>query len=457
MIRILVLLAVLLVCGGWRAGIQAGINKNIITDFGATCNGVANDLSAFQDFQTWAIANQGTSRITLTIPAGKTCCFLQVAPTAVWTSGIKDLVVMGYGATLSSCTTGAGTFFGASRGVYYDNTHQAFVQTATAGDSTVTLVTAAETSLFTSGDWALITGVNLQSGGDPPNPQFHEYVQIASIGVGTITFTAPLRYTYKSTWPLYSMGDAFHSFPGGPATLYVMDQVWNTRQEMRGLTIDQGGFFNGVGRYIVYRDVIFNCSGTISGPYPSQNMQWQAINLTGTSCITEVDKIIDQMWVYNSTLQRILVQSSSIKEMHVANSAISDYINGSPITASAINLTTPLWQMGAYAYGASSTATIADSTITSLVTTTGANQSSVDTSFTMSGGVMSRAMASGPPNWTVPGASYNFIKGAAFYPFTVTDMRTNGSNLEVVTSLAGGFPDTGISVKVAPVTVTVSP
>src|SRR5262249_37563656 len=72
------------------------IAKNIVTDFRAKCDGVANDSPAFMSFNSWA--RRQTSPITLTIPAGSVC-IVSSRPNG-FAQGIKNLVVSGYGATL---------------------------------------------------------------------------------------------------------------------------------------------------------------------------------------------------------------------------------------------------------------------------------------------------------------------------------------------------------------------
>src|SRR6266699_136980 len=105
------------------------IFKNIKTDFGAVGDGVANDAPAFWGtgstpggFLNWALNNQGSDQIVLTVPAGTYLFNSQVT----WTSGssrpdlcylfygILDLVVSGYGATMKygTATFQFGSFLG---------------------------------------------------------------------------------------------------------------------------------------------------------------------------------------------------------------------------------------------------------------------------------------------------------------------------------------------------------
>ena len=92
------------------------IYYNIVTDGGATCNGIADDAPAFKTFNTWALANQGTHQVVLTIPAGKTCLFSSsesylvgsISLTNAFLSGIKNVIVEGNGSTFKN---GVGTGF----------------------------------------------------------------------------------------------------------------------------------------------------------------------------------------------------------------------------------------------------------------------------------------------------------------------------------------------------------
>ena len=266
--------------------------KNIVTDFGAKCDGVANDNAAFTAFNTWAQSQTGT--IMLTIPSGSICMFTSASMGNWFAKGIKSLIVTGYGATLSDNNgTGNGFFLG-GRAVVADNMHSSRLETVLAGATTVTLKAQSESARFQVGNWALITGLDMMGYGYPPNPAFFEYVQITAIdpSTGIITFASPLKNTYKSTWPLYNAGSDFEADQGGPATLYALDPSWNTQVEYRGLTISQAGQTYANGRSVTFRDVTF--TGVACG-VPSQSMLWQVINSNMPNCGMEVDKLIDTL------------------------------------------------------------------------------------------------------------------------------------------------------------------
>jgi len=229
------------------------ITKNIITDFGAKGDGVTDDGPAFGVFQTWALA-QGNVQIDLTLPAGHIFCFNSLSDPN-WTVGIKNLKLSGYGATLSDCGSGISPPFLAGKGIVQDNVTNALIATVLAGSNTVTLLTPSQYSRFAVGNWVVITAVDLQgASGYPPNPAIFEYAQISSInpGTGVITLTAPLQYSYKSTYPSYAPSA---TWVGGPATIYALPSSWDATFEYDGVKIDFAQQSYADGRSVTFRDV----------------------------------------------------------------------------------------------------------------------------------------------------------------------------------------------------------
>jgi hypothetical protein len=447
-----------------RVNPTPAIIYNIVTDFSAACDNSADDAAAFMAFNaaalTWQASNTGLVR--LNIPQGSVCLFKTNAGSSnSFTSGIKQLQVVGLGtgATISDNGTGFGFNLGSQAGIQNgaNGTASAYLQTVSRGATSVTLVTAAQHSLFTVGDWALISGANIQSGGYPPNLAFFDWVQITgkNAGTGQLTFTPALTQNYKSTWPTFFTGDSSNPDSGGPALIYVIDQKWNTQQEYRNLTITQTGQTNSNGRDITFKNVTM--SG-IACAIPSQNLYWRAIKVTGTSCVVEMDKLVTQVLVQSSAFQSFHFQSASIYEMLMSGTVLSANLLGTPVYTSVFNSSIASPQVGALCCGVSATALFSGSTIGS-VTDVGANESAVDSAFSMSGGVMTQANASRTGSWAVPGGSYYFQNtGLTQFPFTITDLTQSGGNWNIVTNLGGGFPSAGpLSVHAAPVAVTVIP
>jgi opacity protein-like surface antigen len=217
--------------------------KNIKTDFGATCNGVADDSRAFASFIAWAKRWQQTNSglIELDLPSGSTCILYNPH----W-AGIKKLQIVGYGATLK------GSFFLGVDGMRTGPDYRGKVQSVSAGSNSVTLLNAADAAKFKVGAWALMSGYDLQGllnvdYGYPPNWAFMEYVQISSINGATVTFTAPLKYSYLSNWP------SFNRWNGGPAQLNVLSDDWNIELEYKGLHISMPGQIYANGRTVTFR------------------------------------------------------------------------------------------------------------------------------------------------------------------------------------------------------------
>jgi len=421
---------------------SVAIVKNIVTDFGATCNGSGNDNSAFTAFNTWALNWQQSNSglIELDIPLGAVCMFTSGGGGNFFAKGIKQLKVTGYGATLSDNGGAGNGFFLGGAGEFNDNAHSARVATVAAGASSVTLLTPSQTSLFTFGNYALMTGLDMQGYGYPSNQRFFEYVKVASInsGTGVITFTAPLTNSYESTWPLYTPGGAFQIDEGGPATLYALDPSWDTQVEYDGLTIAQQGQTYANGRSVTYKDVTFTGSGC---GVPTQDMSFAFENVSATNCDIEVDKLIDSLTIASSTIRQLLFQSASVNTFTMSSSTITNTMNGSPIDTHMNNVTIANVAPGAYAYGESDEFDCTNCVLSN-VTPLGFSTSFSSAGYTMQNGVIaSNDSSNGPVSWAVPGKTY-FLGGTYAYelPFSVTDITQTGTTTYVHTSLGGGLP-----------------
>lgn len=409
------------------------VTKDIVKDFRAICDGKTDAAPAFAAFNRWAVTQ--TALIQLTIPSGSVCAFTSEAG-AWWTRGIKNLLVIGYGATLTNKGSNNPGFFLGGTGQYQDNRHSARLETVAAGSSKVKLLTPAQTSLFTVGGYALITGFDLQGVwqapyGYPSNPHWFEYVKVISVdpNTGTVTFAAPLQNTYKSTWPLYNSGSQFEVDAGGPATLYALDPSWDTQVEYRGLTISQDSvqtYANG--RSVTYRDVKFTGGGCA---VPTQNLLWQAINTDMSSCVMEVDKLITTMVLDRVTIHQIHFQSSSTDVVKISNSTIKSQMIGTPKKAIISDTMIADFRPGAFAYGRTDEVICTNCVFPKFQITSireaGFGDNPVQISYSMSNGVISY------PNGTpILGASNN---GAGKVRLTVAS--TNGLVSNDLVNIAG--------------------
>lgn len=441
----------------------------------ATCNGSVDDTPAFDSFLNWANNTwqpSHTGLIELVIPAGKNCSpqtNTAVLPplqgSGAWiTYGVKQLRITGSGATLT--TAGVVYELGSGgichRGIADTNGCSARINTVSAGSQSVTLTSGSfgsgYISRFTVGQYAVITGYDLQGGppqggGYPPNPHYFDYVKITAVNIGTgaITFDVPLRYKYESTWPLYYAGTAFEADAGGPATIYALDPKWETTLDIRGLILNSSSQINNNGRSITYHNVSFTGGGGCA--IPSQNDTWSAINSDFSNCSMEADKIIGTVTFSGTTISGLGFQSSSIDNLFFINSTATSFINGTPKFASISGSTVASFKPGAFAYGRSDEVICTNSTIGAFsnlgILEKGPSDAGVNAGFTMSGGVISiPATYNNLARWAVPGT--NLFWAGAFDSETVFQSLDatcsgdctfgGGGNILVTTSLAGGFP-----------------
>lgn len=121
----------------YQTALPTRVQKNLVTDYGATCNGVADDTSAFLAFKA---AFQGTTPVQLNLPG--ICTFAPAyGSEAAWTfDGVRDLVVQGTGSdrTLVGIKSTSGLLLG-GKGQIQDNNNSVRTLDANAGDSCVTL------------------------------------------------------------------------------------------------------------------------------------------------------------------------------------------------------------------------------------------------------------------------------------------------------------------------------
>lgn len=384
--------------------------RNIKTDHSAVGDGSTNDASHFNDFNTWALANQGTDSVELDVPAG-TYFF---SSSARFCKGVKDLTIIGAGLGSSSLKSTDSLFSQyvlgglsvAQKGLTATTSgggKSARIETAYAGATTVTLTStsfgAGYISRFTVGGCMMIGGLDLQGlwqapFGFPQNVHYFEFVLITAIntGTGVITFTsfntgAGLQNTYKSTWPLYNSGSEFEIDAGGPATIWMLDSSWNCVQEVRDITLDTITQIGDSGRSTSVRNVNIQQSGQL-GAIPSGNYSWSAINTDYTGCTMEVDKLITTMNMDTVTMSLLKFQSSSTDYLIADNLTITNALQGTPKNTIISNSNLNALNIGASDYGASDTVVCTDSVI-SAITAQGINQGITGAHYTMSNGIIS--------------------------------------------------------------------
>ncbi len=425
-----------------------------------------DDAPKFMAFNRWARANQGTGQVVLTIPNGAKCWFGSPVWSSIrianaWAAGINNLIVEGAGATISS-VGGAGFSLGGrgvcQAGIASAGGCSARIETASAGATQITLTSsslaAGHISRFPVGKWLMLGGLDTQGlwkapYGFPPNQTFFEWRKVVAVDLtGVITLDRPLGNTYLSTWPNYNQGNNFEADNGGPATIWAVDDSWNTTVEYRGLTIDQDGQTYSGGRKVTYRGVTF---GGGHGGIPSQNESWSAINTSFANVNLEVDKLIGTMTMDGVTIKQIMFQSSSTDLFIMRNSTVTNRLDGggkrTEITDSKLNNFGP----GIWAYGGTNGATICTRCdIAAFNFNFGIHQNDNPSPYSMSGGVISfpNTAAKGPgpaQRWAVPGADI-FWSAPGYWTigmFRVQALTQDANNTYIQTNETGGFPNLG--------------
>lgn len=452
----------------FKTGVATGVGAGTCVSVLPTCDGIATDTPSFAAFRNWAINTWQASNvgvINLYIPPGSDCKYSDEGIGIF--SGIKKILVSGYGTTLN------GTYFHiAGDSQWQDNNHSTRIATVSAGANSVTFDPTSSTqvsscntnascaALFTVGGWAVVAGIDLQTGvGFPTNPFYFQYVYITGINAstGVVTFDAPLTDTYKSTWPHYP-GDGTIDW-GGPATLYVFHPGWDTEVEWQGVTFTAPNPIDAPGRQVVFRDVTFTASG-IACVYPTANKSFSMTNATMTNCTMEADKFVEAMSLTNVTISQIAFQSSGSSKQFTANNLTASTLVGTP-QASVISNSSITGELrpGPTTYGRANSISLLNSNIGALGNPLNGAiggipyRGKMDEGFqnisglSMSGGVISFPnayinSATAQLGWAAPGNNicWSDDNSSCAQIFQITDMTQDATNTFIHTSLAGGLP-----------------
>lgn len=419
----------------FMTGVATGVGAGTCVSVLPTCNGVANDQPSFEAFRTWGKdvwQASHTGLIRLYIPPGLHCVLGAGANRPV--DGLRKILVEGYG-SIFDCPLGC--FLG---GQGQPNGQMPRLYTANAGDTCVTFKVAGETSIFTVGQWALITGFDLYGGGRPSGPHWFEYVKPASIdaGKGIICFEAALKYTYLDTWPDYSDGTSIGGVdPGGPTTLYTLDPSWDIEVEWRGLQLLYSHQLVANGRKATFRDI--DAPGDFC-LLPSVNLLWQAINVTATNCFMEFDKLNTEVVFDNSTIHLLEIQVSSSDILTITRSNFVAF-NGTPkvtnISDSTLGTGAGMFRPGAFGAGRSDELTCTNCVIENPFIGGLAEKApfdfGVNVTYGMVGGVIMVPVVNGPVRWAVPGTNL-------FWSGQHSTSQPNGSAFQVVSVTKDTWP-----------------
>lgn len=449
-------------------GVATGTGAGTCVSVLPTCNGVTDDTASFDAFVTWAINTWQASHagiIRLTIGSGKNC---QLNQGSTSFSGIKQLQVVGFGATLS------GNYFHlGGGGQYQNNLHSTRLMAVVAGATSVA-VNPSSTSqpaacnsnstcaaLFTVGSYALISGYDLQTGiGFPTNPFYFQYLKVTAINnsAGVITFDRAITDTYKTTWPNYNTGSASEADPGGPATLYALQAGWDTEIEYLGLTFTSTNQIDAMGRSISFRNVTFTASG-LACLHPTLNSSFLIVNSSMPQCTMEADKIVETLSIVGTTIDQIGFQNSGIKQFTANNMTVRNLV-GTPLAATITNSTvTGSITPGPTTNGRANSLYVSGSSVAAIGDQPGGSlggilyKGSLDegvnniAGVSMSGGIITipntyivaHTEAIG---WSAPGTNMCWADNGYLCArtFQIVDVTKDVTNTYIQTSEAGGFP-----------------
>lgn len=330
------------------------------------------------------------------------------------------LVVSAYGATLDQIWIGGA-------GQAFVTNKSARIATVAKGATSLQLVTPTDNSLFSVGQWALMTGIDMQGSGGPSNQFFFEYVLISAIDTvnGLITISADLLYDYKSAWPKYPNNIGFDL--GGPGTLYHLDSTWFTNLNIFGITINPGtSGIIGQGRTVNLN------SCTFIGEHPAPSVA-SSYTMDSCACVgskqTEIDKLVENLRIANSTFDgTILFQSASIRNALIEN-CTADQIIGCARNMTIDRCTTNELGIGVN-FGKVDAIVVKNSTIASVAAVRNAIKISDFTSY--ANGTFTMPLTYGPVVWAIPGAVGLYVNDGATRnlgkAFTILDLEQSGTD-----------------------------
>ena len=440
------------------------ISKNVISDFGATCDGVHDDAPAFTKAGDYFRSNsqvQAGSGAILNVPEGVSCTFLSCPRNSLHHGnfqfqGIPEFTLnIGAGTTMTS--DGGCSQLG-NEGFDTGNTSSNPFNTATAGSTCVTMQTPGTESNYPAGGWVIVGGIGMQLGSFPPNLGIFEFQQVASEGNGQVCFTQPLANTYKQTWFDWSKSGNFclNVACGGPGYLYAMKPEWNTT-----FTVN-GGIWNWDTELFWQARIVYSNNVTITGSnrtcYTPTVAQVIILNNNNyPNCDVEADKEVDKIIMNGGIIHRIIFQSSSIHTFDMEKGATVTALSGTPQNTICNNSTISRLVIGA-SYGTDLSFSGNNCTIGGISNPFGGANAfpfggvnafrivgtgSFPTNWVYQGNGVLGNHRTDPPTWAVPGTHIYIFGADTFdgFEFTVGDnffhAGVGGRSYAINTSISG--------------------
>jgi hypothetical protein len=322
------------------------------------------------------------------------------------------------------------------------NYPSSLVQSVNAGDVSVTFLTPSELSRFSVGDTVMMGGLDLQGGGYPPNLQWVEFPIIANISSPTMTFTAPLKYNYRSTWPYWNPGTDHGPFAadnGGPAGVFPLVPAFQTITKHENYTLSQWCRQTSANGNNITLNI--DARGPLGIICSSQNIS--SLNINQSDAQMEYDKCVGPS-VMTGVSSNVAFQSPGTNNLTL-NSFTGSLI-GTPDNLIANSCTIPELRLGCYAYGASSSVTLNScsagiSEVGGVQDFGGPSHIGVNNFYGMSGGIIT-STAGSPVPWAVPGRLCFWwnSNGDTFGSFTILDTYLSAGTQYILTNWPGGWP-----------------
>jgi hypothetical protein len=195
------------------------------------------------------------------------------------------------------------------------------IQTTAIGDTTVTLLNPTFISQFHVGDWVMVSSLDIQYFGFPPNCDNFDFVQITAInaGTGVLTFGSSLTNAHRSDF-----ADGGNPVPCGKARVWQLAQTgipWDIDHlyegiEVRVTTNSLLTYMNMAGKS--YK--ILNCIWPGISPSVAKTIEVVGCTLTAQN---EPDKLVKSLLIDETRIQGLLdFQSSSIDCVTIRNCLI---------------------------------------------------------------------------------------------------------------------------------------
>lgn len=332
--------------------------------------------------------------------------------------------------------------------------------------STGVFVGAGDIGKFYPGQWVLLCGLDLQGPNSfPPNNHYNEYHQVVSVDNvnNVVNFSTNIRNSYRITWPDYGPISGTGQHYAGPARLVPMSPEFDLEFELNGLHgIDYSG--TGSVRYGKFKNCRFE-DGANSGQsfFPSSAKkltfeECEFITTQGSVSIwanVEVDKLIEDLRYINCRGGSLQCQSSSVDQLLIDGCNWEAGLIGTVRNTHVKDCNLGFIQVGAISLGYTSSLTVENTRSNGFsrvgrldepFTFPTAGSGNIVNSFGFTnngtGGTLNAGpLTNGPVNWAVPGnklyvRDYNNKFDNMGSPFAVLDVRTDGTNTLIDTTLS---------------------